>query len=192
MSDLGTIRPERSKLAEALGTVEGAMTKSVVSVSRDMPASEALAYLIRHGVGGAPVVEGDRVVGVVTTSDLAAPHPYARETGPFLRPHSGGSEWQVRDLMTESPVTASPDEPLVDAVVRMARARIDRLPVVDHDGRSIGILARDDIVRVLARTAGPRGRAPAVEPDGSCRSVDPRVRVGGGARRRGVMSRRLW
>jgi CBS domain-containing protein len=156
MSHRGTMRPERSELAEALGTVDGAMTKSVVSVSRNMPASEALAYLIRHGVGGAPVVEGDRVVGVVTTSDLAAPHPYARETGPFLRPHNGGAEWQVRDLMTESPVTASPDEPLVDAVVRMARARIDRLPVVDHDGRSIGILARDDIVRVLARTAGPR------------------------------------
>jgi CBS domain-containing protein len=156
MSHLGTIRPDRSKLAEALGTVEGAMTKSVVSVSLDMPASEALPYLIRHGVGGAPVVEADRVVGVVTTSDLAAPHPYARETGPLLRPHSGGSEWQVRDLMTESPVTASPDEPLVDAVIRMARARIDRLPVVDRDGRSIGILARDDVVRVLARTARPR------------------------------------
>jgi CBS domain-containing protein len=165
MSHPETIRPERSDLAEALGTVEGAMTKSVVSVSREMSASEALAYLIRHGVGGAPVVESECVVGVVTTSDLAAPHPYARETGPFLRPHSGGSEWQVGDLMTESPVTASPDEPLVDAVVRMARARIDRLPVVDRDGRSIGILARDDVVRVLARRAGPtRARIEARRP----------------------------
>jgi CBS domain-containing protein len=170
MSHLGTIRPERSELAEALGTVEGAMTKWVVSVSRDMPASEALAYLIRHAVGGAPVVEGDRVVGVVTTSDLAAPHPYAPETGPFLRPHSGGSEWQVRDLMTKSPVKAFPDEPLVDAAVRMARAHIDRLPVVDREGRSIGILARDDLVRVLARTAGRKevrieARRPMLVPD---------------------------
>jgi CBS domain-containing protein len=149
-----TINLERSGLADTLGSVEGAMTKSVVSVSRDMPASGALAYLVRHGVGGAPVVEEGRVVGVVTTSDLAAPHPYARETGPFLRPRGGGPEWQVRDLMTESPLTASPDEPLTEAVVRMARAHIDRLPVVDRDGRSIGILARDDVVRVLARTAG--------------------------------------
>jgi CBS domain-containing protein len=149
-----TMNLERSGLADTLGSVEGAMTKSVVSVSRDMPASEALAYLVRHGVGGAPVVEEGRVVGVVTTSDLAAPHPYARETGPFLRPRGGGPEWQVRDLMTESPLTASPDEPLTEAVVRMARAHIDRLPVVDRDGRSIGILARDDVVRVLARTAG--------------------------------------
>ena len=148
-----TIRPIRSGLAEALGTVEDAMTRSLVSVSREMPVHEALAYLVRHGVGGAPVVEDDRVVGIVTTSDLAAPHPFARETGPFLRPRGGGSEWLVRDLMTESAVTASPDEPLLDAVVRMAKARIDRLPVVDRDGRPVGIVARDDVVRALARAA---------------------------------------
>lgn len=177
MSHLGTIRAARSELADALGTVEGAMTKSVVSVTRDMPASEALAYLFRHGVGGAPVVEEGRVVGVVTTTDLAAPHPYARETGPFLRPRGGGPEWQVRDLMTGSPVTASPDEPLVDAAVRMARAHIDRLPVVDREGRSIGILARDDVVRVLARTAGRKearieARRPMLVPRSSERPGD--------------------
>ena len=129
------------------------MTRSVVSVPRDMPAAEALAYLLRHGVGGAPVVADGYVVGVITTSDLDAPHPYARETGPFLRPRHGGSEWQVRDLMTESAVTASPDEPLIDAVVRMARAHVDRLPVVDPDGHPIGIVARDDVVHALARAA---------------------------------------
>ena len=153
MVAVSTIRPVRSQLVEVLGTVGGAMTKSVVSVSCDMPATEALAYLVRHGVGGAPVVEEDHVVGVVTASDLAAPHPYAQETGPFLRPHKGASEWRVRDLMTESPVTASPDEPLMDAVIRMAKARIDRLPVVDRDRRPVGIVARDDVIRVLARAA---------------------------------------
>jgi len=148
-----TRQPVRSEPTHILGTVEDAMTKSVVSVSRDMSVSEALAFLYRHGVGGAPVVEQDRVVGVVTISDLAAPHPYARETGPFLRPRNRGTEWHVRDLMTESAVTASADEPLIDAVVRMARARIDRLPVVDRAGRPLGIVARDDVIHVLARAA---------------------------------------
>jgi CBS domain-containing protein len=148
----GTIAP-RSPCFDELGTVGAAMTKSVISVSSDMSASEAIAYLYRHGVGGAPVVDHERVDGVVTISDLAAPRPYALETGPFHRPHGGGSEWHVRDVMTESPVTASPEEPLVEAVVRMARARVDRLPVVDRDGRPIGILARDDVIRVLSRVA---------------------------------------
>ena len=146
------------------------MTKTVVSVPPDMPASEALAYLYRSGVGGAPVVEHERVQGVVTISDLAAPHPYARETGPFHRPHAGGPDWQVRDLMTESAVTASPEEPLVEAVIRMARARVDRLPVVDPDGRPVGIVARDDVIRVLARVAAQKeapieARRPLLVPD---------------------------
>lgn len=151
MTATGAPSTVRSELAEALGTVEDAMTRSVVSVSRDMPASEALTYLSRRGVGGAPVVEQGRVVGVVTVADLTAPHPYARETGPFLRPHHGAHEWLVGDLMTQSPVTVSPEEPLVEAVVTMASGHIDRLPVVDRDGGPIGIVARDDVVRVLAR-----------------------------------------
>jgi hypothetical protein len=84
------------------------MTKTVISVPPDMSASDALAYLYRQGVGGAPVVERERVEGVVTISDLAAPRPYARETGPFHRPHNGGPEWQVREVMTESAVTHRP------------------------------------------------------------------------------------
>jgi CBS domain-containing protein len=72
--------------------------------------------------------------------------------------------------MTKSAVTASADEPLVEAVVRMAKARIDRLPVVDRDGRPVGILARDDVVRVLARTAARKearieARQPILVPD---------------------------
>jgi len=143
----------RRLLADLLGSVEGAMTKTVVSVSSAMPASDALAFLYRNGVGGAPVVEHERVVGVITISELQSPHPYAHETGPFLRPHKGGSQWQVTDLMTKTAITAFPDEPLVDAVVRMTTARVDRLPVVDRDGRPIGIVAREDVVRVLARAS---------------------------------------
>jgi CBS domain-containing protein len=146
------------------------MTRTVVSVPADTPASEALTNLYRTGVGGAPVVEHGRVEGVVTTADLVAPRPFARESGPFLRPRGGASEWHVRDQMTESPLTASPDEPLVDAVIRMARARIDRLPVVDGEGRPVGIVARDDVVRVLARVtarkeAGAEPRRPMLVPD---------------------------
>jgi CBS domain-containing protein len=169
MDQQATIRT-RSDCVDVLGTVAGAMNKTVITVPSDMAASEALAYLYRHGVGGAPVVDDERVEGVVTTSDLAAPRPYARETGPFLRPRSGGSEWLVRDLMTKNLVTASADELLVEAVVRMAKARIDRLPVVDRDGRPVGILARDDVVRVLARTAARKearieARQPILVPD---------------------------
>ena len=170
MTQQATIASNRSWLVHALGPVAEAMTRTVIRVPPDLEASQALAYLYRSGVGGAPVVEDGRVAGVVTISDLAAPRPFARESGPFLRPHDGGSEWQVRDLMTESAVTASPDEPLTEAVIKMARAHVDRLPVVDRDERPIGIVARDDVVRVLARAAareerGTRPLRPVLVPD---------------------------
>lgn len=170
MTQQATIASNRSWLVHALGPVAEAMTRTVIRVPPDLEASQALAYLYRSGVGGAPVVEDGRVAGVVTISDLAAPRPFARESGPFLRPHDGGSEWQVRDLMTESAVTASPDEPLSEAVIKMARTHVDRLPVVDRDGRPIGIVARDDVVRVLARAAareerGTRSLRPVLVPD---------------------------
>lgn len=170
MTQQATIASNRSWLVRALGPVADAMTRTVITVPPDMDVSQALAYLFRSGVGGAPVVAHGRVVAVVTISDLAAPRPFARESGPFLRPHDGGSEWQVRDLMTESAVTASPDKPLTEAVIKMARAHVDRLPVVDREGRPIGIVARDDVVRVLARAAareerGTRSLWPVLVPD---------------------------
>jgi CBS domain-containing protein len=139
------------ELVGALGTVEEAMTRTVVCVSPEMAAAEAATLLQRRGVGGAPVVRDGGVVGVVTSSDLASPHPYARETGPFLRPRGGASAWSVADLMTESAVTAFAAEPLAAAVMSMAAARVDRLPVVDEEGRPVGIVARDDVIRILAR-----------------------------------------
>src|SRR5262245_39368257 len=61
-------------LMTALGTVGESMTRTVVTVTPDMTAGEALGLLRRKGVGGAPVVRDGRVVGIVTVSDLAGPH----------------------------------------------------------------------------------------------------------------------
>jgi CBS domain-containing protein len=148
---MSVVTTTRFEIDLELGTVAEAMTRSVVTVQPAMTASEALGLMRRKGIGGAPVVHEGRVVGIVTVSDLAGPHPYPMQTGPFLRPHNGASGWCVGDLMTESPITAEAGEPLADAVIRMAQTRVDRLPVVDERGRPIGIVAREDIVRVLAK-----------------------------------------
>ena len=153
MDQAMTPQTARHDLVELLGTVNRAMTESPVAVSPGAPVSVALAILEERGVGGAPVVHGGRVVGVVTISDLVGRRTPAQHTGPFLRPHHEARDWSVADVMTETAVVASPGEPLVAAVLRMDEARVDRLPVVDPDGRPIGILAREDVVRAVARTA---------------------------------------
>jgi len=157
-------------LVALLGTVDEAMTESPVAVSPEAPVSVALGILDERRVGGAPVVHAGRVVGVVTIADLVGRRTSAQQTGPFLRPHHEARDWSVADVMSETAVVASPGEPLVAAILRMDEARVDRLPVVDPDGRPIGILARADVVRAVAQAArhggtGGTERRPFLLPD---------------------------
>jgi CBS domain-containing protein len=127
-----------------LGSGGGTMTQAVVLLAADMPAEWALRHLDRQAVSGGPVVDHGRVVGVVTRRDLLVPVP---ERGSYADPLAG---LRVRDLMTEEPVTARPDWPLVRAVRAMVDHGVNRLPVVDQAGRPLGILTRDDVLRAVA------------------------------------------
>ena len=106
-------------------------------------------------MSGAPVVDGGRVAGVVTVRDLLGAvlgdGGPAQTTGPFHRHEHHLTAYRVRDLMTTEPITASTDWPLARAVSAMDQVGINRVPVVDTIGRSVGILTRDDVLRVLAR-----------------------------------------
>jgi len=145
------LRSQTEVLAELLGTVRQAMTTAVLTLPPDMRISDAIAMLRRHGVGGAPVLDAGRLVGVVTEADLVA-ISRGQCSAPFLRPGNGGQDWCVRDVMNaRGPSVACVDEPLTEAVVRMDERGVDRMPVVDPRLRTVGILSRGDVVRALAR-----------------------------------------
>ena len=164
--------PNETSLASLLGTVEEAMTGKVLAVAADTPADVAARRLEQAAVSGAPVVDRGRVVGVVTIRDLLAPALVAgtnvQTTGPFLRYEHHLPGYRVQDLMTAEPVTARADWPLARVVVAMEEAGVNRVPVVDGDGRPVGILTRDDVLRALARRLRrnpPVSRRPQIEPD---------------------------
>jgi CBS domain-containing protein len=150
MNDV-TLQRRNEVLTEDLGTVRQAMTSSVLTLQADMRTGDAIAMLRRYGVGGAPVLDTGRLVGVVTEADLLAPTHGAQTAGPFLRPRKGRPDWCVRDVMSAGPIVACMDEPLVEAVLRMDERGVDRLPVVDLRLKPVGILAREDIVHAVAR-----------------------------------------
>jgi CBS domain-containing protein len=131
------------------GTVREAMTRSPVAVASDAPAVDAARLLAAEDVGSLPVVEDDRLVGMITDRDLVL-----RVLAKDRDPH----EVQVREVCSEGPVVATPDEALDSALGRMAREQLRRLPVVD-DGRLVGILAQADV----ARTAQPSSTGAMVE-----------------------------
>jgi CBS domain-containing protein len=130
-------------------TVKEVMTPGPTSIASDALVVEAARRLASEDVGSLPVVEGDRLVGMVTDRDIVL-QVVAKDLDPNKVP--------VSDVCSESPVTAEPDEALDEALERMAKERVRRLPVVS-DGRLVGILAQADI----ARTARPESTGRLVE-----------------------------
>jgi CBS domain-containing protein len=125
--------------------VRDIMTTGVVTVRPDTPYREIAAMFREHRVSGFPVTADDgTVIGVVSESDLL--------TLADGRHHRGDGPATAADLMTCPAVTASPDD-LVQTTARVMHShRLQRLPVVDRDGRLEGIVSRSDVLSVFRRS----------------------------------------
>jgi CBS domain-containing protein len=118
-------------------TVRDTMTPSPTTVRPDLPVAEAARLMRSEDVGSLPVVDDDRLVGVVTDRDIAI-RVVAEGKDPELT--------SVNEVHSTEPVTAGPDQELDDVLEEMARRQVRRVPVVD-DGRLVGILAQADVAK---------------------------------------------
>jgi CBS domain-containing protein/PII-like signaling protein len=142
-------------------SVGDAMTSDVTAVREDAPLHDLVRMLVGQGFRALPVLDGaGRVVGIVTSGDLiergglrARIDSLAGLDAEALRgeiEHLGRSNLFARHVMTAPVVRARPDEPLADAAHRMVVRRLKRLPVVEADGRLVGVLSRADVLRTVA------------------------------------------
>jgi len=128
--------------------VRDIMTTPVVTVRPDTPYRELAAMFREHRVSGFPVTAGDgTVIGVVSESDLLA-----LADGRHHRGHRADGQATAGDLMTHPAVTISPEDPVQTAARLMHSHRLQRLPVVDRDGRLEGIVSRSDVLSVFRRS----------------------------------------
>jgi CBS domain-containing protein len=118
-------------------TVRDMMTTNPRTATPDLPVAEAAQLMQSEDVGSLPVVDGDRLVGVITDRDMAV-----RVVAEGKDPNST----TVGEIHSQGPVTTSPNEDLDEALRKMARHQVRRAPVVD-EGRLVGILAQADIAR---------------------------------------------
>jgi CBS domain-containing protein len=128
--------------------VRDIMTTGVVTVRPDTPGRAVAAMFREHRVSGFPVTDGaGTVVGVVTETDLVA-----LVAGQRRRGRGATGDATAGDLMSRPAVTVGPDD-LVKTVARlMHKRRLQRLPVVDADGRLAGIVSRSDVLSVFRRS----------------------------------------
>jgi CBS-domain-containing membrane protein len=141
--------------------VSDVMTTTVVTVDRITPYQEIDRLLTRHRISGVPVLKmGREVVGVVSETDLLAAEDERRRQARIAA--SIGHRWHLRQqrhvrltagaLMTSPAITIGPDATIPAAARLMNTDHISRLPVVDEDGKLVGIVSRRDLLSVFLRS----------------------------------------
>ncbi|GAB3147637.1 CBS domain-containing protein [Amycolatopsis stemonae] len=130
------------------------MTTDVATVGPDTPFKAVAVLLASWNISGAPVVDDDGLVlGVVSQGDLLeheAPHGLLQPGARQAKRKAGAAF--VSDLMTKPAVTVRTDDDVTVAAKLLEKHHFHRLPVVDGEGKLVGVVSRSDLLRVFLRT----------------------------------------
>ncbi len=158
----GQALPERAVVSGSHSLVGEIMLTDAPTTLANMPLNDVVDQLVSAGQRRVVVVDADRrVVGIITDGDLLQRstenerpdllHSLAARLSPDMRAKLNLARRVAADVMTRNPVTTTPDTPLVDALRLLLSHKIKRLPVVDADGRLVGIVGRGEILSTLAQ-----------------------------------------
>jgi CBS domain-containing protein len=144
--------PERGMEAEmTIATIlQGRGDNAIISISPGMRVVEVVALLADKRIGAVPVIERERVVGIMSERDMI--YGLRRDGAAFL-------DREVRDVMTSPVITVASVTSPLEALAMMTRRRIRHLPVVD-DGVLVGFVSIGDLVK--ARIERIEGEAAAM------------------------------
>lgn len=133
--------------------VQDVMQYPVHTVAPETTLSAAYALMQHHAIRHLPVVDQERLVGIVTDCDLHL-------ATSALHPHPFPPDAQVGSVMQRRVITAMPLDPVEEAARLIRKRRIGCLPVLDSDAL-VGIVTATDLLEALLRLAGtdrPSGR----------------------------------
>lgn len=141
------------------------MTPDPATIGKDATVTEAARVMTDRNVGSLPVMEGDRLVGIVTEGDLIMQDvklefpTYIHLLDGFIMypPSTARFESELRkavaasvgDVMSKNPVTVQADTPIENVATLLSERDVSRLPVLDGE-RLVGIVSKHDIVRSIA------------------------------------------
>ncbi|OAT85928.1 hypothetical protein A6M21_05225 [Desulfotomaculum copahuensis] len=130
------------------------MKSPVITCKPDTPVEEAARLLLEHDIHCLPVVtEGEKLAGIVTESDLMFQFSTVPVSGSikdlFSRKRAHRTGRLAGEIMVHRVATVHPDDPIQAAVNLILKHGYGRIPVVDHENRLVGIVARKDILHFL-------------------------------------------
>jgi CBS domain-containing protein len=150
---------EESEKEEVMNVAE-VMTERVFTVTPETALKIVATRMLEYGISGMPVVDGDRVLGVISETDILFKERIAPDRKGVVDwlVHYGEDPPQAKleartagEAMTTPAVTIASGRPIADAAALMLDLSIDRLPVVDS-GRLVGLVTRADLVRAFTRS----------------------------------------
>lgn len=149
---------------QPLPCVADVMTPNVIVLREEDSLEEVEDALQRWSFRHLPVVDGRRLVGLVSQRDMLrlVGTPVSERAATYDARRRGGTF--VADIMVRDVHTARAEMSLADAARTLVKHRLGCLPVVDAAGTLIGIVTADDLLRVLAALIEPSAQAPAAAP----------------------------
>ena len=126
--------------------VREVMTPAPATIDAQASPVEAARLMASQDVGSLPVVDNGALVGMVTDRDLVL-HVLAKDVDPH--------QTTVATVCSENPVVVGPEDSLDEALQRMAREKVRRLPVVEEE-QLVGIVAQADVSRAAEAAATGR------------------------------------
>ena len=131
------------------------MSKPVITISPDMPISEALNLMKKEHIRRAPVVKDGKLAGIVSDKDLLNASPSPVTTLSIWEMNYLLSKVTVDQVMTNNVMTVTEDTPIEQAARIMADNKIGGLPVM-RNGHVAGIITETDLFKVFLELLGAR------------------------------------
>lgn len=145
-------------------TVSDWMSDCVLAVEIYDSISIARQLMAKHRINQLPVLDNDRLVGIVTDRDIRDAYPTSMLIGRPNEIDRFADSYTVEEAMTHNVFTVRPETPLASAISILRRHRVGSLPVV-KDKTLVGIITRSDILDYilsgakLSRRVTPRAKA---------------------------------
>jgi CBS domain-containing protein len=118
--------------------IKDVMSSNPCSIDAEKSVAYAAKMMREEDVGLAPIVDGDKLIGMLTDRDIAI-----RVVAEGRNP----DQVKVADVASKQVVTIDPQQDLDEALRIMAKHQVRRLPVVQEDGKLVGVVAQADIAR---------------------------------------------
>jgi acetoin utilization protein AcuB len=134
--------------------VKNWMSRNVFTITPEDSMQDAVYLMREHKVRTLPVVKNDKVVGIVSETDIkraSASDATGLDVHEILYLIS---KIKIKDIMTKNPITVHEDLTVEETAEILMKERISGVPVLDNEGKILGIITRDDLFNVLISLSG--------------------------------------